>query len=79
MFANLTLVFLLIAYAVAALIVMTTLTRMIEKLSACSWARSRRWAIPSRRIRGHYLSYAVWPSLIGSLLGVVAGHALCPT
>ena len=77
MFANLTLVFPLIAYAVAALIVMTTLTRMIEN-QRMQLGTLKALGYPSRRIRGHYLSYAVWPSLIGSLLGVVAGHALLP-
>ena len=77
MFANLTLVFPLIAYAVAALIVMTTLTRMIEN-QRMQLGTLKALGYPSRRIRGHYLSYAVWPSLIGPLLGVVAGHALLP-
>ena len=77
MFSNLTLVFPLIAYAVAALIVMTTLTRMIEN-QRLQLGTLKALGYPSRRIRGHYLAYAIWPSLIGSLLGVVAGHALLP-
>lgn len=59
MFANLTLVFPLIAYAVAALIVMTTLTRMIEN-QRMQLGTLKALGYPSRRIRGHYLSYAVW-------------------
>lgn len=77
MFANLTLVFPLMAYAVAALIVMTTLTRMIDN-QRLQLGTLKALGYPSGRIRNHYLSYAIWPSLVGSLVGVVAGHALLP-
>lgn len=77
MFAGLTGVFPILAYAVAALIVMTTLTRMIDNqrtqigtLSALGYT--------SHQIRMHYLAYAIWPSLIGSVLGVVIGHLTLP-
>ena len=46
-----------------------------RKLQRMQLGTLKALGYPLRRIRGHYLSYAVWPSLIGSLLGVVAGHA----
>ncbi len=78
MFKGLTWVFPILAYAVAALIVMTTLTRMIDNqrmqigtLSALGYS--------SHQIRMHYLAYAIWPSLIGSLFGVIIGHLTLPS
>lgn len=77
MFNNLTLVFPLIAYAVAALIVMTTLTRMIDN-QRLQLGTLKALGYSANKIRSHYLSYAVWPALTGSLLGVVLGHTLLP-
>lgn len=77
MFANLTLVFPIIAYLVAALIVMTTLTRMIDN-QRLQLGTLKALGYPSYRICWHYLAYAIWPALLGSLLGVVAGHTTLP-
>ncbi len=77
MFANLTLVFPIIAYLVAALIVMTTLTRMIDN-QRLQLGTLKALGYPSHRICWHYLAYAIWPALLGSMLGVLAGHTTLP-
>ncbi len=77
MFAALTIVFPVFAYAVAALIVLTTLTRMIDN-QRLQLGTLKALGYPSGRIRMHYLSYAILPSLVGSVLGVVIGHMLLP-
>lgn len=77
MFADLRLVFPLMAYAVAALIVLTTLTRMIDN-QRLQIGTLKALGYSNRSIRDHYLSYAIWPSLVGSVLGVVVGHQTLP-
>lgn len=77
MFRSVSIVFPLAAYAVAALIVMTTLTRMMDK-ERQQIGTLRALGYTNRQIRGHYLSYAIWPSLIGSLAGVMLGHWVVP-
>ena len=77
MFASLTLVFPVFAYAVAALIVLTTLTRMVDN-QRLQLGTLKALGYPSSRIRRHYLSYAIFPSLAGSLLGIVIGHNTLP-
>lgn len=78
MFRALTLVFPVFAYAVAALIVLTTLTRMVDN-QRLQIGTLKALGYPSRRIRNHYLSYAVVPSAVGSVLGVFIGHWGLPT
>ena len=77
MFRNLTYVFPVLAFAVAAMIVLTTLTRMIENqrvqigtLKALGYARAR--------IRMHYVNYAFLPSLLGAAAGTVVGRLMLP-
>lgn len=77
MFRSLTYVFPVFAYAVAALIVLTTLTRMVDN-QRLQLGTLKALGYPAYRIRNHYLSYAIWPSLIGSVLGVMLGHATLP-
>lgn len=77
MFESLTYVFPLLAYAVAALIVMTTLSRMIDN-QRLQMGTLKALGFSNRQIRNHYLSYAVVPSLIGALLGTVVGHTTLP-
>lgn len=77
MFANLRLVFPLMAYAVAGLIVLTTLTRMIDN-QRLQIGTLKALGYSNTSIRNHYLSYAIWPSLIGSVLGVLLGHHTLP-
>lgn len=77
MFHKLLLVFPIIAYAVAALIVMTTLTRMIEN-QRLQIGTLKALGYSSGAVRRHYLAYAIWPSLLGSLAGIVIGHQTLP-
>ena len=61
MFENMTLIFPVLAYAVAALIVMTTLSRMIDN-QRLQMGTLKSLGFSARQIRGHYLSYAIAPS-----------------
>lgn len=78
MFASLTLVFPVFAYAVAALIVLTTLTRMVDN-QRLQLGTLKALGYSSRKIRTHYLSYAFLPSLVGAVLGVFIGHLGLPS
>ena len=77
MFENMTYIFPILCYAIAALIVMTTLSRMIDN-QRLQMGTLKALGFSSRQIRGHYLSYAIVPSMLGSLLGTLAGHFLLP-
>ena len=77
MFHSLTYVFPLLAYGVAALIVVTTLTRMIEN-QRVQMGTLKALGFRKHQIRMHYLAYAFYPSLVGSLLGVVVGQYTLP-
>ena len=77
MFENMTLIFPLLAYFIAALIVMTTLERMIEN-QRMQMGTLRALGFSARHIRRHYLSYAILPSLIGALIGMLVGHYTLP-
>ena len=78
MFANMTYIFPGLCYAIAALIVMTTLSRMIDN-QRLQIGTLKALGFSSRQIRNHYLSYAIVPSLVGSTLGTVVGHKLLPS
>ncbi len=77
MFRALTIVFPLAAFVVSALIVMTTLTRMIDN-QRTQIGTLRALGFSDGKIQRYYLSYALWPSLIGSVLGAVIGHLTLP-
>jgi len=77
MFANMTYIFPVLAYAVAALIVMTTLSRMIDN-QRMQMGTLKALGFSARQIRGHYLSYALVPSALGALLGTLIGHYTLP-
>ena len=77
MFENLTYVFPILCYAVAALIVMTTLSRMIDN-QRMQMGTLKALGFSARQIRNHYLSYAVVPSFVGAVLGTVVGHLALP-
>ena len=72
MYRSLSIMFPLAAYAVAAMIVMTTLGRMIDNQRQ-QIGTLRALGYSAGSIRLHYVSYAVVPSVIGSLLGVLLG------
>ena len=77
MFENMTLIFPILAYAVAALIVMTTLSRMIDN-QRLQMGTLSALGFSARQIKNHYLSYAIAPSLIGAVLGTLIGHYTLP-
>jgi len=72
MFRDLSVLFPLAAYAVSALIVMTTLSRMVDK-ERLQIGTLRALGYSDGKIRRHYLCYAIVPSLIGSLAGLLLG------
>ena len=77
MFRDLSVLFPLAAYAVAAMIVMTTLSRMVDK-ERLEIGTLRALGYGDAAIRNHYLCYAVVPSMIGSLLGLFLGFYALP-
>lgn len=77
MFRDLSVLFPLAAYAVAALIVMTTLSRMVDK-ERLQIGTLRALGYSDAKIRRHYLCYAIVPSSIGSLLGLFLGFYALP-
>ena len=76
--ANLATVLPIIFFLVAALVCLTTMTRMVEEqrtqIGLMKALGYNRWAISKK-----YLGYGLWPSLLGSILGLVIGHILFPT
>lgn len=77
MFRNLCTVFPLMAFAVASMVVLTTLTRMMEKQRTLMGAL-KAMGYRDSTIRRHYLGYALYPSIVGSLLGVYVGRYTLP-
>ena len=77
MFANMTYIFPVLCYAIAALIVMTTLSRMIDN-QRMQMGTLKALGFSARQIRNHYLSYAVVPSLVGATIGTIVGHTALP-
>lgn len=77
MFRNLTMVFPLLAYAVASMVVLTTLTRMIEN-QRTQMGTLKALGYGSHRIRNHYVNYALLPSMAGALLGLFVGRYTLP-
>lgn len=78
MFHNLCYLFPLMAFAVAAMIVLTTITRMMEN-QRLQMGTLKALGFPGRQIRNHYMCYALYPSLIGSLLGLFVGRHTLPS
>ena len=76
--ANLAGVFPIIFFLVAALVCLTTMTRMVEdhrtQIGLMKALGYQRWTISKK-----YLGYGLLPSLVGSVLGLVIGHLLFPT
>ena len=78
MFHNLCYLFPLMAFAVAAMIVLTTITRMMEN-QRLQMGTLKALGFHGRQIRSHYMCYALYPSLIGSLLGLFVGRHTLPS
>ena len=77
MFRGMTFVFPVIAFSVAALIVVSTLKRVIDK-ERLEIGTLKALGYSNRRIRRHYLWYALIPSAIGSVIGLFAGRYTIP-
>ncbi len=77
MFRDISYLFPLLAFAVAALIVLTTLTRMIEN-QRMQMGTLKALGYGDREIRRHYLCYAIYPSAFGALLGLITGRESLP-
>ncbi len=77
MFRSLSYLFPVLVFAVAAMIVVSTLTRMIEN-QRTQMGTLKALGYRDGQIRLHYLSYAIVPSVAGSLLGVLTGQITIP-
>lgn len=77
MFRNLCYIFPMLAFAVAAMIVLTTITRLLEN-QRVQMGTLKALGFRDGQIRRHYLSYAFYPSLAGSLIGLFVGRATLP-
>ncbi len=77
LFRNMSYLFPVIVFAVAAMIVVSTLTRMMEN-QRIQMGTLKALGFRDAQIRTHYLSYALVPSLIGSLIGLFAGQWTVP-
>ena len=77
MFKNMTLLFPVLVFIVAAMIVVSTLTRMMEG-QRVQMGTLKALGYRDGQIRAHYLSYALVPSLIGSVIGLFVGQVTIP-
>ena len=77
MFHGLSFVFPVLAFSVAAMIVVSTLKRMIDK-QRMEIGTLKELGYTNRRIRKHYLWYAFLPSVIGSVIGLYVGWYTIP-
>ncbi len=77
MFRNLSYLFPLLAFAVAAMIVMTTITRMIEN-QRIQMGTLKALGFRDAQITRHYMCYALYPSMVGALLGLYVGRITMP-
>ena len=77
MFRGMTIVFPVLAFSVAAMIVVSTLKRMIDK-ERMEIGTLKSLGFHNREIRLHYLWYALIPSVIGSTAGMFVGHYMLP-
>ncbi|MDO4941245.1 MAG: ABC transporter permease [Lachnospiraceae bacterium] len=67
----------LIFFLVAALVSLTTMTRMVEK-ERTQMGTMKALGYSKLQIAGKYLIYAVLATVLGSILGVIAGETVLP-
>ena len=77
MFRNLSYLFPALAYFVAVLVVITTISRQMDT-QRIQMGTLKALGFTNAQIRMHYISYALWPSLIGSALGLVLAQYTIP-
>ncbi len=77
MFHGMTYVFPVLAFSVAALIVVSTLKRMIDN-ERLEIGTLKALGYTNRQIRRHYLWYALLPSAVGSVIGLYVGRYTIP-
>ena len=77
MFRGMTYVFPVLAFSVAALIVVSTLKRMIDK-ERLEIGTLKALGYTDRKIRRHYVWYALLPSILGSTIGMYVGWYTLP-
>lgn len=77
MFRSLSYLFPLMAYAVAAMIVLTTITRMLEN-QRMQMGTLKALGYRDGQMLRHYMSYAFYPSLVGSVTGLFVGRETLP-
>lgn len=76
-FKSLSRIFPLLFFAVSALIVLTTMTRMVDN-QRMQIGVLKALGYRDGQILRHYLSYGFYPSLIGSCAGLLAGRYTLP-
>lgn len=77
MFRSLSYLFPVLVFAVAAMIVVSTLSRMMEN-QRVQIGTLKALGFRDGQIRAHYLCYALVPSLTGALIGTVTGQYTLP-
>lgn len=75
---DLSTVFPIVFYLVAALVCLTTMTRMVDE-DRTLIGTFKALGYSNRKIAGRYLGYAASASLIGSITGIAVGFYLIPT
>jgi len=76
-FKSLSSVFPVLFFAVSALIVLTTMTRMVDN-QRTQMGILNALGYHDRKILWHYLSYGFYPSLVGSVAGLLTGRYTLP-
>ena len=77
LFRNMSYLFPVLAYFVAALVVVTTLARMMDT-QRIQMGTMKALGYPDGRIYRHYVNYALWPSALGSFLGLFTAQFTLP-
>ena len=77
LFRNMSYLFPVLAYFVAAMVVMTTISRLMDT-QRIQMGTLKALGYDNRLIRRHYLAYALWPSLLGSVTGLLTAQITLP-
>ena len=77
LFRNMSYLFPVLAYFVAAMVVMTTIGRLLDT-QRIQMGTLKALGYDNRQIRRHYLAYAIVPSVIGSAAGLFIAQITLP-